>query len=145
MKLKKQIKIIQDVVYMVAAYFDLDVDVEIEVGKLRADHHAEVGQESVGFYCIEFSKKFLTTASEEDIIRVAAHEMIHVKQYELDGFELTRNESFFKGQKWLGDYWFSPWEVEARGFELAFLQHYLHYGSESGTTARAAKPTAYRV
>ena len=36
-------------------------------------------------------------------------------------------------------------EVEARGYELAFLQHYLHYGSDSGKTAKAARPTAYRV
>ena len=130
---------------MVAAYFNLDVDVEITVGNLQSGHDAEVGQECPGFYCIEFSKEFLTTEAIDDIIRVTAHEMIHVKQHELDGLELTLTESFFKGQKWLGEYWFSPWEVEARGYELAFLQHYLHYGSDSGKTARAARPTAYRV
>ena len=62
-----------------------------------------------------------------DMIKTLAHEMIHVKQHELDGLELTLTESFFRGQKWLGEYWFSPWEVEARGYELAFLQHYLHW------------------
>lgn len=145
MKRKKQLKVVQDVIYMVAAYFNLDVEVEIEIGKMPWEHDAELGMECLGFYCMEFNKDFLTTATIEDIIRVTAHEMIHVKQHELDGLELTLTESFFKGQKWLGEYWFSPWEVEARGYELAFLQHYLHYGSDSGKTARAARPIAYCV
>lgn len=144
MKLKKRIKIIEDVVHLVAAYFNLDVDVEIEVGRLAEDHCAEVGQESVGFYQIEYDKKFLTTAPLADIIRITAHEMVHVKQYELDGLELTRDESIFRGKKWLGEYWFSPWEVEARGFEAAFEQHYLYYGSNKNA-ATAAKPTSYRI
>lgn len=145
MKRKKQIKVVQDVIYMVAAYFNLDVDVEITVGKLPWEHDAELGMECRGFYCMEFNKDFLTSASIEDIIRVSAHEMVHVKQHELEGLELTPTQSVFRGQKWLGDYWFSPWEVEARGYELAFLQHYLHYGGKSGKTARAARPTSYRV
>ena len=145
MKRKKQIKVVQDVIYMVAAYFNLDVDVEIGVGTMPWEHDAELGMECPGFYFMEFNKDFLTSASIEDIIRVTAHEMVHVKQHELEGLELTLTESLFKGQKWLGDYWFSPWEVEARGYELAFLQHYLHYGGESGKTARAARPTSYRV
>ena len=144
MKLRKKQKIIQEVVQLVAGYFNLDVDVEIAIGKLADDHQAEVGQECPGFYTIEYDKKFLTTAPIADIIRVTAHEMVHVKQYELDGLELTEEESIFRGKKWLGEYWFSPWEVEARGFESAFEQHYLYYGS-SKSAATAAKPTSYRI
>ena len=104
---------------MVAAYFDLDVDVEIEVGKLRADHHAEVGQESVGFYCIEFSKKFLTTASEEDIIRVAAHEMIHVKQFIKNNLEDLMNDIHkpVYEERW--------WEKEASKKSLELVKKYV--------------------
>jgi len=144
MKLKKQYKIIQDVVQLVAGYFDLDVDVEITTGKLSEGHQAEVGQECPGFYTIEYDKKFLTTAGIDDIIRITAHEMVHVKQYELDGLELTEQESIFRGKKWIGEYWFSPWEVEARGYELAFQQHYLYYGSDNAKAA-AAKPVSYTV
>jgi len=108
---------------MVAAYFDLDVDVEIEVGKLRADHHAEVGQESVGFYCIEFSKKFLTTASEEDIIRVAAHEMIHVKQFAKEELDpaLTRWKTKDHSRT---EYWEQPWEKEARRLQAKLVANF---------------------
>ena len=144
MKLKKRIKTIEDVVHLVASYFNLDVEVEIEVGKLAEEHYAEVGQEAIGFYTIEYDKKFLTTASIADIIRITAHEMVHVKQYELDGLELTEDKSLFRGKKWLGEYWFSPWEVEARGYEAAFEQHYLYYGSDRYAAA-AAKPTSCRI
>ena len=144
MKLKKRIKTIEDVVHLVASYFNLDVEVEIEVGKLAEEHYAEVGQEAIGFYTIEYDKKFLTTAAIADIIRITAHEMVHVKQYELDGLELTEDKSLFRGKKWLGEYWFSPWEVEARGYEAAFEQHYLYYGSDRYAAA-AAKPPSCRI
>jgi hypothetical protein len=145
MKKKKQIKIIQDVIYMVGAYFNLDVDVEIITGPMSDDNCAELGMECLGFYCMVFNKDFLTTASNADIIRITAHEMVHVKQHELDGLELEVDAAFFKGKKWIGEYWFSPWEVEARGYELAFLQHYIDHGRESGKTAAAAKPISYRI
>ena len=138
MKSKKRTKLIEDVIHLVAGYFNLDVDVEIEVGRL-GEHNAEVGQESIGFYSIEFDKKFLTTASKEDIICVTSHEMVHVKQYEQDSLDLSDEGNFYKGHKWKGEYWFSPWECEARGYEQAFLQHYLHYGKNQ-KKAIAAKP-----
>ena len=144
MKLRKKQKIIQEVVQLVAGYFNLDVDVEIAIGKLAEDHQAEVGQECPGFYTIEYDKKFLTGAPLNDIIRITAHEMVHIKQYELDGLELTAKESIYQGKKWIGEYWFSPWEVEARGYELAFQQHYLYYGS-SKNAATAAKPISHRI
>lgn len=130
MRSKKQDKIINDIIHLVSGYFNLDVEVEIEVGKLGKRNYAEVGQESVGFYSIEFDKKFLTRASKEDIICVTSHEMVHVKQYELDGLDLSDDGYFYRGSKWHGEYWFSPWEREARGFEQAFLWHYLNYGKQ---------------
>ena len=74
MKKKKQIKVIQDVIYMVGAYFNLDVDVEIITGPMSDDNCAELGMECRGFYCMVFNKDFLTSASDADIIRITAHE-----------------------------------------------------------------------
>tara|TARA_B100000131_G_C17857393_1_gene508570 strand:- start:78 stop:521 length:444 start_codon:yes stop_codon:yes gene_type:complete len=139
MKMKKRLNLIEDVIQLVAGYFDLDVDVEIAVGKLGGGHQAEVGQECIGSYVIEFDKKFLRTATESDIICITAHEMVHVKQYELDDLDLSEDGNFWKGSKWLGEYWFSPWECEARGYECAFLNHYLYYGSDR-IEAIAARP-----
>ena len=142
MKSKKREKIIDGVIHLVSGYFNLYVDVEIEVGKLKKETYAEVGQESIGFYSIEFDKKFLTNASKDDIICVTSHEMVHVKQYELDGLALSDDGYFYRGKKWKGDYWFSPWECEARGFEQAFLYHYLNYGKN---VKKALRPKAKKL
>ena len=41
MKSKKREKIIDGVIHLVSGYFNLDVDVEIEVGKLKKETYAE--------------------------------------------------------------------------------------------------------
>ena len=51
------------------------------------------------------------------------HEMVHVKQHELEGLELEVNRHTYQGI-WYDpedNYWFTPWEIEARGYERAFL------------------------
>ena len=125
MKIKKQVKIIQDVIEMVSGYFNLDIEVKISTGKMPYENDAETDIECEGFYSMIFNSHFLRSASDSDIVRIAAHEMVHIKQYELDGLDLTDEGLFFKGVEWSGDYWFSPCEIEARGYELAFLSHYL--------------------
>lgn len=114
---------IQSMLAAVAGYFNLDVEVWIEVEKLGEGHHAEVSNLGGGVYVIHFDKDWLKSADRDDILCVTAHEMVHVKQYELDNLTLSEAGYFMNSKEYKGDYWFSPWEIEARGYEQAFL-HY---------------------
>lgn len=52
------------------------------------------------------------------------HEMTHIKQFEQDGLYMSDELMMFKGERVTHDeYWLYPWEIEARGMELA-LDHY---------------------
>lgn len=77
----------------------------------------------------------------EDMIKVLAHEMVHVKQYAKN--ELGKELAMARGGKglriatrWLGDlwspkrkedaYWDAPWEIEAYGREVGLYQKWFH-------------------
>lgn len=109
---------------MVAAYFDLDVEVWVEVDELAENRSAEVDELGGGVYTIHLDKYWIKDAIRDELITVIAHEMVHVKQYEQDGLDLTVVGSYMNGKEWKGDYWFSPWEIEARGYEQAFLHYF---------------------
>jgi hypothetical protein len=50
--------------------------------------------------------------------------MTHIKQFERDGLYMSDELMMFKGERVTHDeYWLYPWEIEARGMELA-LDHY---------------------
>ena len=120
---KRSRKTIAEVVEMTAAYFNLDVEVWIEIGKLK-DNMAEAEDHGAGVYTLHFDKKFIKEDDEAELVKAAAHEMVHVKQFELDGLRLEENIGDMNGAEYNGDYWFSPWEIEARGYQDAFLHHY---------------------
>ena len=120
---KRSRKTIAEVVEMTAAYFNLDVEVWIEIGKLK-DNMAEAEDHGAGVYTLHFDKKFIKEDDEAELVKAAAHEMVHVKQVELDGLRLEENIGYMNGAEYNGDYWFSPWEIEARGYQDAFLHHY---------------------
>ena len=121
--MKKRLRnTIGGVVDLVAGYYNLDVDIFIETEALE-ENSAELEILGGGVYSIILDRKFVKNEDLVYIIRAVAHEMVHVKQHELD--DLCLETEMFKGEQWGGDYWFAPWEVEARGLEEAFLMHYL--------------------
>jgi hypothetical protein len=85
------------VVHMVAAYFNLDVEVHLTVGNL-GDSWAESICYCEGFGEIEFDRELIRNASRNEIITVTAHEMVHIKQYEYDGLMLSEKAAYFKGK-----------------------------------------------
>lgn len=123
MGVRKSRKTIAEVVEMTAAYFNLDVEIWVEVSKLE-DNLAEAENHGAGVYTLYFDKKFIKKENEAELIKAVAHEMVHVKQFELDNLLLEENVCSMNGAEYSGDYWFSPWEIEARGYQDAFLHHY---------------------
>ena len=89
MKKKKQ-KLILSVAEMVATYFDIDPIIGLTVSDLGDETQAYCNEIDPYVFELEFDKKFLKTASDEDIIRATAHEMVHVKQYINDGKRARR-------------------------------------------------------
>lgn len=134
MKLKEKVQLISEVVDLVATYFNIDPVVEINVARFSDgdDNEAYAYELCDGFFELEFNRDFVKAATVQELIRTAAHEMVHVKQYMIDGLDMpSEKPTMFQGQEYKGEYWFAPWEVEARGYEEAFLQHYLYWATES--------------
>ena len=78
-------------------------------------------------YEIEIHPDFMKNCTEQELVQVIAHEMTHVKQYEYDDLELGVNQCYWKGELYdekVEGYWFLPWEIEARGYEMAFWSLY---------------------
>jgi hypothetical protein len=63
---------------------------------------------------------------ERKVVEIIGHEMTHIKQFVYDGLDLDR--CAFKGSEYIIendlDYWFAPWEVEARGMEQALWAYF---------------------
>ncbi len=68
---------------------------------------------------IRINRHLLT--SEQEQIKAVMHEMTHVKQFINNGLRLYGKAAKFDGQQYdmntSKDYWFSPWEMEARAME----------------------------
>ena len=64
--------------------------------------------------------------TEEDIYKIIGHEMVHIKQMLFDGLDLDFGvkTAKYKGKYYrtsnAAEYWLSPWEIEARGYEDYF-------------------------
>lgn len=90
--------------------FDIDPDVEISFRRLTNDR--SIGgciQVDANEYEIDIKRSLRL----RDMLTTLAHEMVHVKQYELG--ELTQeNESEY-------DYWDKPSEIEAHGREAGLF------------------------
>ena len=63
---------------------------------------------------------------ERKVVEIIGHEMTHIKQFVYD--ELDLDKCAFKGEQYIIendlDYWFSPWEIEARGMEQALWAYF---------------------
>ena len=122
-------KTVADVVKMTSAYFDLDVEIWVETGDLE-DSLAECENHGAGVFTIHLNGDFIKEEDEAELVRVVAHEMVHVKQFEQDNLCLEDSMYSMHGVEYNGDYWFSPWEIEARGYQDAFLQHFYSSNAE---------------
>jgi hypothetical protein len=63
----------------------------------------------------------------KSILQVLAHEMTHVKQYakgELKYHDRNNLVTFNKEKYTDDDYWMSPWEIEACGYEICLYQKF---------------------
>lgn len=111
---------------MCKAYFGLTCDVRYSFAELGGDY-AFCSDYDSGEYEIELDSLFVQASTEQELVQIVAHEMVHVKQHEFDGLHLEVNSMYFKGEFYDEDvegYWFLPWEIEARGYERAFWALY---------------------
>jgi hypothetical protein len=126
----KKLEIARITIDMVKDYFGLHHT------KIKIVPTYEVGDEYNAFinpisdweYEIELHPFFLRTCQEEDLVKVVAHEMTHVKQYVYEDLDLETGGCYWKGEFFDEDvegYWFTPWEIEARGYEQAFWALYV--------------------
>ena len=67
--------------------------------------------------------------SDEEVVKAVMHEMTHVKQFINNGLRLYHKAAKFNGTQYemkdAKDYWFSPWEMEARAMEEPLYNFFL--------------------
>lgn len=90
-----------------------------------------------------FTIQIRNLPEDDDMFKILAHEMVHVKQYvtrELRKDLICRKDTGFSLQVvWLGkpykfkkhehDYWDAPWEIEALGREDSMYTRWLEYST----------------
>jgi hypothetical protein len=128
-----KMEIARTTINMVSQYFDLDVKVKlIPSHEVQPDYNAYCTEVCEGEYEINVNPNFVLNCEEEEWVQLIAHEMVHVKQHENDGLSLEVRAHYFRGT-WYDpedDYWFNPWEIEARGYEAAFWSMYANNWSK---------------
>lgn len=111
---------------MVQDYFNLqhvDVEYRYDLDLMGTNLRAVVDRYEKDWYMIELNPDFARAATEEEMVIVVSHEMVHVNQFVNDALNLEYD--LFRGRKYKNEaYWFKPWEIEARGYEYAFLEMY---------------------
>lgn len=63
----------------------------------------------------------------KSIIKCLAHEMVHIKQYAKGELKYHNRNDLVTFQKRMytdDDYWLSPWEIEAYGYEVCLFQKF---------------------
>lgn len=101
-------------------YFNINPMVTVRYKKMK--HHLGETHVKKDHYEIRINKKIPKHLQTITLF----HELVHVKQYELDGLYMSHKLMMFKGERHEGpSYWWYPWEIEARGMEEALLQEWL--------------------
>lgn len=108
---------------------DHEVSVNIVPATMEPNEVAMVSPVSYGgsysYYEIEVNPDFY---DDYELLVFICHECVHIKQMVI-GDLITENDQFV----WLDelvdiesepDYWFSPWEIEARGLQQALFEAY---------------------
>ena len=114
---------------------NITLDIEIIPGlDVEGECIDEDGIKNPRWFTINLRKQTI-----DDMIKVLAHEMVHVKQHaknELQGGIMVPTRGGMKmTSKWMGEVWKpkakehpyfdSPWEVEAYGREIGLFQRYV--------------------
>lgn len=119
-----KMEVAETVIRMVSAYFQINPHVVVKP-RYNLEETEAFCSEDDGQYEIEVSTEFMKKCTERELVEIIAHEMVHVKQHEVDGLEMEVNRVRFRGETFTDEeYWFSPWEIEARGYEKAFWALY---------------------
>lgn len=89
--------------------------------KLDVFGYAEVKDYNTSGKPREFEIELNPNIGGPDILKTLAHELVHIKQFVYG--ETNESLSHWKGKKVPIeiDYWFEPWEIEARGLEIALF------------------------
>lgn len=108
---------------------DHEIAVNIKEAEMEPNEVAMVSQvvygDSVMLYEIEVNPNFY---GDPDFLPFICHECVHIKQY-VQGELMTEEDQWI----WDGeivtietepDYWFAPWEIEARGLQGALFEAY---------------------
>lgn len=91
----------------------LGVKAHVSVHFKDIGHVAEVKPTRKGY-------KLVLSTNHKISRKVIFHECAHIMQYELKGLVYSDDIKMFDGQEHTGtDYWWYPWEIEARGLEQA--------------------------
>ena len=61
--------------------------------------------------------------TDDEVLRAVFHEMTHIKQFMFDGLRLAGQATKWKTETFNSntEYWFTPWEMEARAMEEPLL------------------------
>ena len=98
----------------------LGVKANVEIREIKGPHLAEVIRED-DTYILRLKRGL----SKHERLSAIFHECVHIKQYVHNSLFVSENmqvynwEVFHMSSK--EDYWWAPWEVEARGYEEALL------------------------
>ena len=103
----------------------LGVKAKVKIKSMKGPHLAEVIREGK-YYVLRIKKGLKGTERRAAIF----HECVHIKQYEKNGLFVSNEIQVFNCKvfhmKTKEDYWWAPWEVEARGYEEALLFSWEH-------------------
>jgi hypothetical protein len=116
----------------VMAFYGLDHTIDIVLEAFSDEDsngdEARVLMLSEGSYLMGVNDSIQWTG--EHLVELVAHEMVHVKQHEQDGFDIEVDATgshtvSYRGKYYRMDneleYWLSAWEMEARAMERFFL------------------------
>ena len=115
-------------IQMCKEVFDIEeLPVNIIIMDSAEEYYADAEiVEDTGIICIY---PLVIEMGLEKCLEILFHEMTHIRQYwEGDLVALETGETVWKGETYgeeysdpnAIEYWFAPWEIEARGHELAF-------------------------
>ncbi len=114
--------------YQVVELFKTVLNLEGSNIQIRINHALDKSTlaevvELFGSYAININP---SVRGERKVVELIGHEMTHIKQFVHDALDLDKCS--FKGDQYIIendlDYWFSPWEIEARGMEAALWAYY---------------------
>jgi len=119
---KDEIVHVMEALDFAASYFKLTTGVTTV--KLLATESGEYGTADK-IKNNRFELRVKKDSNIDNVFRTIFHEMCHINQYVNKGLSLSGKMAKFEGKEHSkDDYWFSPWELEARSLEEALLYHF---------------------